>query len=281
MDFYKRGFGSIKPTNIGEALKSIRGTRIETVPKSDKENCRACKFYLPIGDGEFGSCMIWKKKAGRPIKVHRNWYCKAFMVAPKYANLGSATQKALLSDSRTVMPGDAPWSKLGEYGTNVKLQHNGKPFAIFNFGNNVRTTLREGAMLPIADIFTVKDLGEKNGVWTIEITSDVTDGYFDNMLRQANYQFRFTMVPQTYSAVPLNITWSAIDEALYDSTGGHVARVRRDVIRRGHDSVPAGQVADLSGLLYADVERPPFAKEGTENHRITRRLTMKVRCRHG
>ena len=57
--------------------------------------------------------------------------------------------------------------------------------------------------------------------------SDITNGSALKVLRQANYQFRFTMVPQTYSAVPLNITWSAIDEALYDSAGSQVARVRR------------------------------------------------------
>ena len=118
-------------------------------------------------------------------------------------------------------------------------------------------------------------------MWTIEITSDVADGYFDGLLKQANYQFRFTMVPQVYSAVPLMVEWIATDEALYDKAGGRMERVRRDVVRRGHDYVPAGRVADLTGLLYADVERPPFAKEGTENHRITRRLVMKVRCRHG
>lgn len=281
MDFYKRGLGAIKPPSIGEALVSIRGTRIETVEKNPKEKCKTCKFYDPIGKGDLGNCTLWSKKVSRPVKVHESWYCKGFAKNPRVANFGSATQKALLSDSRSVMPGDAPWSKLGEYGTNVKLQKGGKPFAIMNFGNAVRTTLREGANLPISDIFDVDLIGEKNGVWTIEITSDVTDGYFDGLLKQANYQFRFTMVPQVYSAVPLMVEWIATDEALYDKAGGRMERVRRDVVRRGHDYVPAGRVADLTGLLHADVERPPFAKEGTENHRITRRLVMKVRCRHG
>ena len=132
----------------------------------------------------------------------------------------------------------------------------------------------------IEDIFTIKNHGEKDGYWTIEITSEVADGYFDNLLKSNNYNIRFTMVPQVYSAIPLLIDWSAVDEALYDKADGHMAIVRRNVNRRGHDSVPAGQVTDLSSLLFADVERPRFAKEGTEHHRITRRMTIKVRCRH-
>ena len=281
MDFYKRGLGAITPITIGQALVSIRGTRIETIEKNSRERCSTCKFYTPVANKGLGGCTLWSKKVSRPVHVHESWYCAGFVKNPRSTGLGSATQKALLTDSRSVVPGDAPWSRLGEYGNNVKLQHGGKPFAIINFGNSIRTTIREGAQLPISDIFEIKSLGEKNGTWTIEITTDVTDGYFDNMLKQANYQFRFTMVPQVYSSVPLNIQWSALDEALYDKVSGRNERVRKEVVRRGHDYVPAGRVADLTGLLHADVERPPFAKEGTENHRITRRMVLKVRCRHG
>ena len=188
--------------------------------------------------------------------------------------------KVILSDARSVVPGDAPWSKLGEYGTNVKLQYGGKPFALFNFGNNIKTNIRAGINIPIADIFTIKNNGEKNGVWEIEVTSDVEDGYFDTLLQSNNYNIRFTMAPQVYSAVPMLITWTAVDEALYDKASGNKAITRRNVNRRGHDSVPAGRVTDLSSLLFADVERPRFAKEGTEHHRITRRMVMRVRCRH-
>lgn len=281
MDFYKRGLGSVSTPTIGEALKSIRGTKIETAPKNDKEKCGTCKFYKPIGDGQYGGCVLWEKKAGRPMKVHTNWFCQGFMPNMRVTGLGSAMHKSMLSDSRNVVPGDAPWSKLGEYGNNVKLQRNGKPFAIMNFGNSVKTTLREGSHLPIADIFEIKSDGENKGVWTVEVTSEVEDGYFDSMLKQANYHFRFTMVPQIYSATPLVVEWVATDEALYDRVGSSKERVRRNVNRSGNDFVPAGQVVDLTGLLFADVDRPAFAKEGTQNHRITRRLTIKVRCRHG
>ena len=188
--------------------------------------------------------------------------------------------KASLSDSRSVVPGDAPWSKLGEYGTNVKLQYAGKPFALINFGNNIKTNIKMGIHIPIADLFTIKSLGEKDGVWTIEVISEVGEGYFDSILKMNNYNIRFTMAPQVYSAVPLLMDWVAVDEALYDKASGHMAITRRNVNRRGHDSVPAGRVTDLSSLLFADVERPRFAKEGTEHHRITRRMTIKVRCRH-
>lgn len=281
MDFYKRGFGSIATPTIAEALKSIRGTKIETIAPNNKQKCGTCKFYKPIGDGEYGGCVLWEKKAGRPMKVHTNWFCQGFKPNIRVANFGNAMQKAMLSDSRNVVPGDAPWSKLGEYGNNVKLQHSGKPFAIVNFGNSVKTNLRQGTHIPISDIFDVKSDGEKNGVWTIEVTSDVEEGYFDGMLKQANYQMRFTMVPQIYSARPLVVEWFATDEALYDKVGSGKERVRRNVNRKGYDYVPAGQVVDLTGLLFADVDRPAFAKEGTQNHRITRQMKFKVRCRHG
>ena len=74
-----------------------------------------------------------KRKRGRPMKVHTNWFCQGFKPNIRVANFGNAMQKAMLSDSRNVVPGDVPWSKLGEYGNNVKLQHGGKPFAIVNF----------------------------------------------------------------------------------------------------------------------------------------------------
>jgi len=281
MVFYKRGFGSVATPTIAEALKSIRGTKIETIAPNNKQKCGTCKFYKPIGDGEYGGCVLWEKKAGRPMKVHTNWFCQGFKPNIRMANFGNAMQKAMLSDSRNVVPGDAPWSKLGEYGNNVKLQHGGKPFAIVNFGNSVKTNLRQGTHIPISDIFDVKSDGEKNGVWTIEVTSDVEEGYFDGMLKQANYQMRFTMVPQIYSARPLVVEWFATDEALYDKVGSGKERVRRNVNRKGYDYVPAGQVVDLTGLLFADVDRPAFAKEGTQNHRITRPMKFKGRCRHG
>ena len=281
MDFYSRGLGAIATPTIAEALKSIRGTKIETISPNANKNCRTCIFYKPIADGEYGGCVLWERKTYRAVKVNKNWYCEGYKANLRVAGLGSAMHKSMLADSRNVVPGDAPWSKLGEYGNNVKLQQNGKPFAIVNFGNSVKTNLRKGTHIPISDIFDVSSDGEKNNVWTIEVTSDVEEGYFDGMLKQANYEMRFTMVPQIYSARPLVVEWFAIDEALYDKVGSGKERIRRNINRKGNDYVPAGQVVDLTGLLFADVDRPAFAKEGTQNHRITRRIIFKVRCRHG
>ena len=281
MDFYGRGLGAITPPTIAEALKSIRGTKIETISPDAQKKCGTCVFYKPIANGEYGGCVFWERKTYRPIQVNSNWFCQGYKPNVRYTGLGSAMQKSMLADSRNVVPGDAPWSTLGEYGNNVKLQQNGKPFAIVNFGNSVKTNLRQGTHIPISDIFDIASDGEKNKVWTIEVTSDVKEGYFDGMLKQANYEMRFTMVPQIYSARPLVIEWFAIDEALYDKVGSSKERIRRNINRKGNDYVPAGQVVNLTGLLFADVDRPAFAKEGTQNHRITRRIVFKVRCRHG
>ena len=161
MDFYKRGFGSVATPTIAEALKSIRGTKIETIAPNTTE-----VWDLQILQANRRWRIWWlrivEKKAGRPMKVHTNWFCQGFKPNIRVANFGNAMQKAMLSDSRNVVPGDAPWSKLGEYGNNVKLQHGGKPFAIVNFGNSVKPT-RQGTHIPISDIFDVKsDEKERN-----------------------------------------------------------------------------------------------------------------------
>ena len=281
MDFYSKGFGAITPPTVEEALVSIRGTPIETYAFT-KAKCGNCKYFVPKGNGDLGDCTIHSRKAKRPIAVHKMWYCKAYKPTLKIAGLGSGSfSKALLADGRDVTPGDAPWSNRGEYGTNVKLMRNGSVFAVMNFGNAVRTSLQEGSHLPISDIFTFKSLGEKNGVWTVEGTTDVSPGYFDNMLKLSSYRFSFTMTPQVYSSIPLNISWVATDEAIYGSATGSVKRTQRNVVRNGHKHVPAGRVTDLGGQLVVDVERPRFSAPGSEDHRITRRIIFKVRCRNG
>ena len=202
MDFYKRGLGAIRPITIGEALVSIRGTRIETIEKNSKERCSTCKFYTPVANGDLGGCTLWSKKVSRPVHVHESWYCAGFVKNPRSTGLGSATQKALLTDSRSVVPGDAPWSRLGRIRQQRQVATWGQAFRNHQLRQLNPNHSPEKEPLPISDIFDIKSLGEKNGTWTIEITTDVTDGYFDNMLKQANYQFRFTMVPQVYSSVP-------------------------------------------------------------------------------
>jgi hypothetical protein len=280
MDFYSKGFGAIRAPTLEEAMESIRGTSIDTYAAT-KAHCGTCKYYTPKGD--LGDCTFHSRKEKRPIKVHEMWYCKAYKPSIRATNLGGGSfSKALLADGRDVTPGDAPWSTRGEYGTNVKLMRNGQVFAIMNFGNHVRTSLQEGSHLPISDIFTFKSLGEKDGVWTIEGTTDVAPGYFDNMLKLSQYRFSFALTPQVYTSIPLNISWVATDEALYGGVmGSSTLRTQRNVKRDGHDYVPAGRVTDLSGPLIVDVERPRFAEPGSEDHRITRRITLKVRCRNG
>ena len=90
------------------------------------------------------------KESGRPMKVHTNWFCQGFKPNIRVANFGNAMQKAMLSDSEMLCPEMSVVQTLGEYGNNVKLQHGGKPFAIVNFGNSVKTNLRQGTHIPIS-----------------------------------------------------------------------------------------------------------------------------------
>ncbi len=277
MDFRTIGFGAaLNPAT--KALVSIEGTQIQTY--SNGSPCGSCKYYQG-GKEDYGNCGVWSTKMKKDVCVSKTWTCSRYKPKVMVSQLGSGSfSKALLADGRDVTPGDAPWSKTGEYGTNVKLMRGGKVFAIVNFGNSVRTSLREGSHLPISDIFTFKSHGEKNGVWTIEGTTDVVPGYFDNMLQLSNYRFSFSMTPQVYTSVPLNISWFASDEALYGTNASKTVKTRRNVKREGHNYVPAGRVTDLSGQLIVDVERPRFTEPGHEDHRITRQMIIKVRCRH-
>ena len=49
--------------------------------------------------------------------------------------------------------GPAPWSDTGAYTVNATLQAGGRPFAIVNVGNKVKTNIPPGAMIPLVDDF--------------------------------------------------------------------------------------------------------------------------------